>query len=84
MGGILFVPGIYFKDVSREFDQFRVNTHLCKLRCWYLSYTMWVSFLLMGGVVFFCLNIDYIYILRSTYLVFLHYNGWCWYFMKLF
>ena len=26
----------YFKDVSREFDEFRVNTHLCKLRCWYL------------------------------------------------
>ena len=26
----------YFKDVSREFDEFRVNAHLCKLRCWYL------------------------------------------------
>ena len=26
----------YFKDVSLEFDGFRVNTHLCKLRCWYL------------------------------------------------
>ena len=26
----------YFKDVSREFDEVRVNTHLCKLRCWYL------------------------------------------------
>ena len=24
------------KDVSREFDEFRVNTHLRKLRCWYL------------------------------------------------
>ena len=24
------------KDVSRKFDEFRVNTHLCKLRCWYL------------------------------------------------
>ena len=23
---------IFFKDVSREFDEFRVNTHLCKLR----------------------------------------------------
>ena len=22
----------YFKDVSREFDEFQVNTHLCKLR----------------------------------------------------
>ena len=31
--------GIYkknFKNVSREFDEFRVNTHLRKLRCWYL------------------------------------------------
>ena len=27
---------IFFKDVSREFDEFGVNTHLCKLRCWYL------------------------------------------------
>ena len=26
----------YFKEVSREFDEFQVNTHLCKLRCWYL------------------------------------------------
>ena len=26
----------YFKDVSREFDEFQVNTHLWKLRCWYL------------------------------------------------
>ena len=26
----------YFQDVSREFDEFRVNTHLCKLRRWYL------------------------------------------------
>ena len=26
-----------FKDVSsREFDEFEVNTHLCKLRCWHL------------------------------------------------
>ena len=24
------------KDVSREFDEFQVNTRLCKLRCWYL------------------------------------------------
>ena len=35
------VPGIHlfhkkhFKDVSREFDDFQVNTHVCKLRCWY-------------------------------------------------
>ena len=27
----------YFKDVSREFDEFRVKTHLCKLCCWYLT-----------------------------------------------
>ena len=26
----------YLKDVRREFDEFRVNTHLCKLRCWHL------------------------------------------------
>ena len=26
----------HFKDVSREFDEFQVNTHLCKLRCWHL------------------------------------------------
>ena len=26
----------YFKDVSREFDEFQVNNHLCKLRYWYL------------------------------------------------
>ena len=25
-----------FHDVSRKFDEFRVNTHLGKLRCWYL------------------------------------------------
>ena len=25
----------YFKDVSRKLDEFLVNTHLCKLRCWY-------------------------------------------------
>ena len=29
----------YCKDVSREFDEFRVNTHLCTLRCWYLYHT---------------------------------------------
>ena len=23
------------RTVSREFDEFRVNIHLCKLRCWY-------------------------------------------------
>ena len=34
MGNIFYKK--YLKDVSREFDEFRVNTHLCKLRCWYL------------------------------------------------
>ena len=29
----------YSKDVSREFDEFQVITHLCKLRCWYPSIT---------------------------------------------
>ena len=24
------------KDVSREFDEFQVDAHLCKLGCWYL------------------------------------------------
>ena len=24
------------KDVSCEFDEFGVDPHLCKLRCWYL------------------------------------------------
>ena len=32
-----FVRSIkYFKDVSREFDEFQVSTHLCMLSCWYL------------------------------------------------
>ena len=26
----------HFKDISREFDEFQVNIHFCKLRCWYL------------------------------------------------
>ena len=31
---ILYWSKKYFnKDVSREFDEFQVNTHLCKLRC---------------------------------------------------
>ena len=33
----------YFMDVSREFDEFQVNTHLCKLRCWYYLYTGYLS-----------------------------------------
>ena len=42
----------YFKDVSREFDEFQVNTHLCKLRCWYFLIYYMGEFLL-GGVLFF-------------------------------
>ena len=34
---------LIFKDVSREFDEFQVNTHLCKLRCWYSSRTSAVN-----------------------------------------
>ena len=33
-GGLFYKKKI--KDVSGEFDEFQVNTHLCKLRCWYL------------------------------------------------
>ena len=29
------ILSLIFEDVSREFDEFQVNTHLCKLRCWY-------------------------------------------------
>ena len=36
------------KDASCEFDEFRVDTPLCRLRYWYLKYTMWVSFSLNG------------------------------------
>ena len=37
-GSTVLVEGFYEKKikVSREFDEFRVNTRLCKLRCWYL------------------------------------------------
>ena len=34
--GALLILQKYFKDVSCEFDEFRVDTHLCKLRCWCL------------------------------------------------
>ena len=33
---LMFFYKRYFKDVSRECDEFEVNTHLCKLRCWHL------------------------------------------------
>ena len=43
----------YFLDASREFDEFCINTRLCKLRCWCLKWsTKWVSFIL-GEVLFF-------------------------------
>ena len=48
-----------FKDVSREFDEFGVNTHLCKLRCGYLQYTMWVSFLYGRGPILLFLVQEY-------------------------
>ena len=41
---------ICIKNVSREFDEFGVKSHLCKLRCWYLKYTTgWVSFFIGTG-----------------------------------
>ena len=36
MGARVIFYEKYFKDVSRELDEFRVNTHISKLRCWYL------------------------------------------------
>ena len=54
------------KNVSSEFDKFRVNTNIWKLCCWHLQYTMWVSFLNGRGPI-------YLFFLLSN-------NGWCWYF----
>ena len=34
MNAVGAILKMYFKDVSYEFDQFRVNTQRCKLRCW--------------------------------------------------
>ena len=46
-----------FEDVSREFDEFRVNTHLCKLRCWYVLVIHYGSdFLKWEGSYFFVLK----------------------------
>ena len=43
----------HFKDVSREFDEFQVNIHLCKLRCWHLLVIVYyMSDFLLGGVLF--------------------------------
>ena len=65
----------YFKNVSLEFDEFRVNTHihaaLLVLVIYYVG-----EFFKMGAVLFFSLKKLYIYVC----FVFLHYNGWCWYF----
>ena len=44
---------LFTNDVSCEFDKFRVDTHLCKLRCWYscsIDYYVSVFFHLMGGI----------------------------------
>ena len=40
----------YSKDVSREFDEFQVNTHICKLRCWYVLVIHYMGEFLLGGV----------------------------------
>ena len=65
---------IFSKDVSREFDEFRVNTHLCKVRCWYLQYSTWVFF-------FFSWEGSYFFVFEKIYVsFFLHYSSWCWYF----
>ena len=41
----------YFKDVGREFDEFQVNTHLSKLRCWYFG-IYYIGEFYLGGVLF--------------------------------
>ena len=33
----------YFKDVSREFNELRVNTHLCKMRWWLVLVVYYVG-----------------------------------------
>ena len=30
-----FITNLSRTSASREFDEFQVNTHICKLRCWY-------------------------------------------------
>lgn len=35
----LYKNYIYFIDVCRESGEFQVNTHFCKLGCWYYCYT---------------------------------------------
>ena len=35
---VVYISKLIFKDVSREFDEFQVSTHLCKLRCWLYWY----------------------------------------------
>ena len=41
-----------FEDVSYEFDEFWVNSRICKLRCWCLWYTTWVTFFFMVVILF--------------------------------
>ena len=43
----------FFKDVSRELDELRVNTHLCKLRCW--SFRGAATILILGWCSVLCL-----------------------------
>ena len=51
---ILLYIELIFKDVSREFDEFQVNTHLCKLRCWCTrNICIYMGDILLGGVLFF-------------------------------
>ena len=48
----------YFRDVSREFDEFQVNTHLCKLRCWHLYNTIRVSLYQEGSYFLFIIMVS--------------------------
>ena len=38
----------YFKDVNREFDEFGVNTDLCKRRCWYVHVIYYMDKFFIG------------------------------------
>ena len=48
----------HFKDVSRGFDEFQVNIHICKLRCWYLQYTIRVTFYSEGSYFLFTIMVS--------------------------
>ena len=59
---VYFIKNIS-SDVSREFDEFQVNTHLCKLRCVRTCNVLdYMGEFLLLGVLFL-----------------VHYNGKCWY-----